>query len=56
MKRFNIQYCKPIKIPIAIGTRLSTNQCPKSQEEIEHMACVPYANVVGNTMYAMVST
>ena len=47
---------KPVKVPIPICTNLSTNQCPKSQEEIEYMACAPYANAIGNVMYAMVGT
>ena len=50
LKRFNIQDCKPIKVPIPIGTKLYVDQCPK------YMAHVPYANAVGSLMYAMVCT
>ena len=46
--------CKLAKVPNPVGTKLSVDQCPKSQEEKEYMACVPYANVVGSIMYAMV--
>ena len=56
MKRFNIHDCKPIKVPIPIGTKLSPNQCPKTQEEREYMVCLPYANAVGSLMYVMVGT
>ena len=54
MHRFNNQECKPIKVFIPIGVRLSTKQCPKTQEEEEGMSCVPYASVVGRLMYSMV--
>ena len=45
-----------MKVPILVGTKLSTNQCPKSEEEIEYMAHVPYASAVGCLMYAMICT
>eukprot|EP00253_Pinus_taeda_P004444 PITA_04444 len=45
---------KPVKVPIPVGVKLSTKQCPKTQEEEEDMSCVPYASAVGNLMYAMV--
>ena len=48
--------CKPVKVPILVGTKLSVDQCPKSQEEIEYMSCVPYANVVVSLMYVIVCT
>eukprot|EP00253_Pinus_taeda_P011518 PITA_11518 len=47
---------KPVKVPIPIGVRLSTEQCPKTQEEEEEMSHVPYASAVGILMYAMVCT
>jgi len=37
-----------------VGARLIAEQCPKTQEEIEDMAHVPYESVVGILMYAMV--
>ena len=51
-----MQECKPIKVPIPVGVRLSIEQCPKTQEEEEGMSHVPYASVVGSLMYAMVCT
>ena len=30
---FNMQECKLVKVPISVGVRLSTEQCPKTQEE-----------------------
>jgi hypothetical protein len=56
LKRFNMHDCKPMKVSILVGERLTIEQCPKTQEEIEDMACVPYESVVGSLMYAMVFT
>jgi hypothetical protein len=56
LKCFNMQGCKPVKISILVGARLIVEQCPRTQEEIEDMACVPYASVVGILMHAMVCT
>ncbi|KAL6329285.1 hypothetical protein AAG906_015489 [Vitis piasezkii] len=35
---------------------LSTNQCPKTDDEVKDMSKVPYASAVGCLMYAMVCT
>ena len=51
-----MQDIKPVKVPIPIGTKLSIHLCPKSEEEIEYMAHVPYPSVVCCLMYAMFCT
>ena len=51
-----MQECKPVKVPILVGVRLSAEQCPKTQEEEEGMSRVPYASVIGSLMYVMVCT
>ena len=51
-----MQDFKLVKVPIPVGTKLSAEQCPKSEEEIEYMAHVPYASAIGCLMYAMVLT
>ena len=51
-----MQDSKSVKVPIPIGVRLSTEQCPKTQEEEEDMSRVPYESAVGSLMYAMVCT
>jgi hypothetical protein len=56
LKCFNMQDCKPVKVPIPMGARLTIEQCPKTQLEIKDMACVPYESVVGSIMYVMVFT
>eukprot|EP00253_Pinus_taeda_P005608 PITA_05608 len=49
-----MQDSKPVKVPIPIGVKLTTEQCPKAQEEEEDMSRVPYASAGGSLMYAMV--
>jgi hypothetical protein len=56
LQRFNMKECKPVKVPILVGAKLSTDQCPKTNEEEEGMSCVPYVSAVGNLMYEMVFT
>ena len=56
LHRFNMKECKPVKVPIPVGVKLSVDQCPKTHEEEEHMSHVPYASAVGCLMYAMVCT
>ena len=51
-----MQDSKLVKVPVAVGVRLSAEQCPKTQEEEEDMSRVPYASAVGSLMYAMVCT
>ena len=47
---------KPISTPLATHFKLSTEMYPSTKEEREYMSHVPYANVVGSLMYAMVCT
>jgi hypothetical protein len=56
LKRFNMKECKPVKVLIPVGVKLSANQCPKTQGEEQDMCCVPYMSVIGIFMYAMVYT
>jgi hypothetical protein len=56
LQRFNMQECKPVKVPIPVGAKLSADQCPKTHEEEEDMSRVPYASAVGSLMYGMVCT
>ena len=56
LHRFNMQECKPVKVSIPVGLRISIEWLPKTQEEEEDMSCVPYACVVGSLMYAMLCT
>ena len=51
-----MQECKPVKVHILVGVKLSAEQCPKTQEEEKGMSHVPYASAIGSLMYAMVCT
>jgi hypothetical protein len=51
-----MQECKPVKVPIHVGVKLSMDQCLKTQEEGEGMSHVPYTSEIGSFMYAMVCT
>lgn len=42
--------------PLASHFKLSVTMTLNSEEEVEYMAQVPYANAVGKLMYAMVCT
>ena len=43
-------------LPFRHGLAFSKDQCPKTQEERDRMAGVPYTSVVGSLMYAMLCT
>lgn len=45
---------KSVSTPIAPHFKLSTLQCPSTDEDIEYMSRVPYSSAVGSLMYAMV--
>ncbi|KAL6333056.1 hypothetical protein AAG906_022753 [Vitis piasezkii] len=45
---------KPVSIPLAGHLGLSMTQFPQSEVERKEMNFVPYANVIGSLMYAMV--
>lgn len=47
---------KPVITPISQQYKLSVYQAPKTNEDKEYMDSIPYANIVGSLMYAMVCT
>ena len=56
LERFQMSNSKPVSSPLAGHFRLSSKQCPTSEEEKEKMQNIPYASAVGSLMYAMVCT
>ena len=42
LKRFNMHDSRPLSVPITMGTKLSSSQCPTSPLEMEEMSPVPY--------------
>eukprot|EP00253_Pinus_taeda_P005058 PITA_05058 len=47
---------KPVSVPLASHFKFSSSLCPNTDEEKDYMSQIPYANVVGCLMYAMVCT
>ncbi|KAF3627945.1 putative basic 7S globulin-like [Capsicum annuum] len=47
---------KPVNTPLAPHLKLSSRLFPTTDEEREYLSKVPYANVVGSLMYAIVCT
>ena len=56
LERFNMDKAKPVNCPLADHFKLSSSQCPTSDEEKNEMQKIPYASAVGSLMYAMVCT
>ena len=48
-----MQSCKPVDTHVEKGSTLSISMCPQTSKEKEKMARVPYSNVMGSLMYAM---
>ena len=56
LSRFNMEKTKPVRTPLAGHFKLSALLSPKTQEDIEYMAKMPYSSAVGSLMYAMICT
>lgn len=55
LERFGMQHCKAVGTPLVLHLKLSSEQCPVTEEDKRRMSNVPYSNAVGSLMYAMVS-
>ena len=53
---FGMQDSKPVNTPVPAHYRLSSVEGDLPKEEATYMKKVPYSNVVGSLMYAMIST
>ena len=51
-----MQNTKQVSTPLAVHFNLCAGQCLSTNEGIEEMSKIPYANVVGCFMHAMVCT
>ena len=56
IERFKMEEIKGVGTPMAQHFRLSKQQAPEGEREREEMQLIPYANIVGSIMYAMIST
>jgi ATP-binding cassette subfamily B (MDR/TAP) protein 1 len=54
LHRFNMPDAKKVTTPIAPHFKLSSTQCPFTDEDIDYMSRVPYSSVIGSLMYVMV--
>jgi hypothetical protein len=54
LHRFNMPNENKVTTPIAPHFKLSSTQCPITDEEIEYMSRVSYSTVAGSLIYAMV--
>eukprot|EP00253_Pinus_taeda_P016064 PITA_16064 len=54
--RFGMNNVKPVSVTLASHFKLSSSLCPNTDEEKDYMSRIPYANIVGCLMYAMVCT
>ena len=56
LEKFSMNNVKPVNVALASHFKLSSVLRPRTDEEKQYMSDAPYENVVGNLMYAMVST
>nr|GEV77678.1 retrotransposon protein, putative, Ty1-copia subclass [Tanacetum cinerariifolium] len=56
LNNFRIDNGKSVKIPLGGHFKLSLNDCPIRDCDVERTSKVPYANAVGSLMYLMVFT
>jgi hypothetical protein len=56
LEKYNLSNCKYVATPFASHFKLSSRQCLVTEDDKQHMPRVPYSNVVGNLMYAMICT
>lgn len=52
--RFGLNNIKAVATPLGAHFKLSKAQTPSSKEEKKLMTRVPYANIIGSIMYAMI--
>lgn len=56
LKKFGMDECKIVSTPLVAHFKLSLQQRPKTEKNKLEMSPVPYLNVVGSLMYAMIGT
>ena len=56
LKRFKIDNLKESATPLAQHFKFSSSQKPQDERERKEMEVIPYANMIGSVMYAMVCT
>ena len=54
--KFGMLSLKPVATPLSSQFKLRSSTDKKTDEEKDFMEKIPYANIVGSVMYAMVCT
>lgn len=52
LDKFGMADCNPLSAPTDVNQTLSSDMCPKTQQEKEEMAKVPYQEAVGSLLFA----
>ena len=56
LDKFKMNNVKEVGVPMGQHYKLSVQQSPKNTAEEQEMQSIPYANIIGSVMYAMIST
>jgi hypothetical protein len=56
LEEFGMSDCKPVGTPMIPGSKLSSDQSPRTEDEKAKMINVPYINAVGSLMYLATMT
>jgi hypothetical protein len=56
LEHFGMSDCKPVLTPIDPGVSLTSDMCPKTDDEVAEMRNVPYLVAVGSLMYLTTTT
>lgn len=56
LKKFKMESCNPISMPMELGIKSTKDDCPHSEEEIAQMKNHPYKTLVGNISYISLNT
>ena len=54
--RFSMENAKEVTVPLRGHFKLSADQCPSTEQEMEDMLSVPYSSAIGSIMYIMICT
>ena len=56
VSRYSMSHCKWVTTPLAPHFKLSSDDCPKNEDEEKKMNGTPYTSDTGSLMYGMVCT
>lgn len=54
--KFGMDNCAAVSTPVALGVKLTKDQCPTSEDDILEMRGVPYLQLLGSIAYAAIGT